>query len=399
MKVMSNIAEAGMNLFSSKLRSLLALLGILVGTASVVAMVSGGELATNEAMKQFKNLGTDLLSISIDEISSEHMGQSQLESKLSLTDALSAKKVNAGIDLLAPYTQSYTTIKFDSLSFSGSILGVTDNFVTILRIPILFGRGISLLDAYMAHCTIGYRLYSDIKQKYHINPLGRQLQIGKMLFTVVGIAGEWQENSFVYSDINNSVMIPFFTSTALSHYATINNVLIHLKPNTAIEKINADLEKYLQSVVANKRFYFRSAKELINSMSKQNKILTLFLGLIGGISLLVGGIGVMNIMLVSVVERKREIGIRLAVGSRKKDIRLLFLTEAIILALTGGVLGVVVGEAIACIIALSWHWEFIFFYLPPVIGFIVSVLVGIFFGFYPAYQASQLNPIDALRSD
>lgn len=115
--------------------------------------------------------------------------------------------------------------------------------------------------------------------------------------------------------------------------------------------------------------------------------------------MIVGGIGVMNIMLVSIVERRREIGIRLAVGARRADIRSLFLIEAIMLSLVGGVSGVFIGMVIAFIIALFWHWEFILFFWPPIIGFTVSVAIGIFFGFYPAYKASQLDPIDALRSE
>ena len=134
-------------------------------------------------------------------------------------------------------------------------------------------------------------------------------------------------------------------------------------------------------------------------MRKQSDILTVFLGLIGGVSLLVGGIGVMNIMLVSVIERKKEIGIRLAVGARRRDIALLFLIESIILSLVGGLLGVMIGIGIAYVIAAYWQWPFTLFLLPPLIGFSVSVAVGIFSGFYPAYLAAKLNPIDALRSE
>jgi putative ABC transport system permease protein len=134
-------------------------------------------------------------------------------------------------------------------------------------------------------------------------------------------------------------------------------------------------------------------------MSKQSEILTVFLALIGGVSLLVGGIGVMNIMLVSVVERRREIGIRLAVGATRNDIRSLFLFEAVILALIGGTLGVLIGISIAYIIASLCHWEFTLFFMPPFMGFVVSATTGVFFGFYPAHKAALLDPIDALRSE
>jgi putative ABC transport system permease protein len=134
-------------------------------------------------------------------------------------------------------------------------------------------------------------------------------------------------------------------------------------------------------------------------MIAQHKIFTLLLGLIGGISLLVGGIGVMNIMLVSVLERRREIGIRLALGARKRDIQALFLSEAVLLALIGGIIGIVAGIIGSFIIAELAHWQFSIFIWPVLVGFSVSVLVGIVFGFYPAHQAAKLDPIETLRME
>jgi putative ABC transport system permease protein len=132
-------------------------------------------------------------------------------------------------------------------------------------------------------------------------------------------------------------------------------------------------------------------------MEDQSVILSVFLGLIGGVSLIVGGIGVMNIMLVSVRERRREIGIRMAVGAKRYDIGALFLIEAVMLSVIGGLLGVMMGILITYVLAVIWHWSFTLSLWPPLAGFSVSVLVGIFFGFYPAYQAARLDPIEALR--
>ena len=141
------------------------------------------------------------------------------------------------------------------------------------------------------------------------------------------------------------------------------------------------------------------AKQIIKSMEEQGRIFTLLLGLIGGISLLVGGIGVMNVMLVSVVERKREIGIRKAIGAKRRDIQMLFLIESIVLSLFGGVLGVIAGLGVAYVISLFSGWQFSLYLEPPLIGFGVSVFTGIFFGFYPAMRAARLDPIETLRSD
>jgi len=148
-----------------------------------------------------------------------------------------------------------------------------------------------------------------------------------------------------------------------------------------------------------RRTFFRSAKELISSMTKQKQILTIFLGLIGSISLIVGGIGVMNIMLVSVIERRREIGIRRAIGAKRKHIQHMFLIESVVLSLLGGTLGVITGIATSFVIAEYANWHFTIFVLPPAIGFTVSVFIGIFFGYYPARQAARLDPIQTLRSE
>lgn len=398
MKWQAHFKDGLLNLFSTKLRSILALLGILVGTASVVAMVSGGKLATNEALKQFKTLGTDLLAVSVNRDSDQENNFAPVTS-LSLSDAIQAKIADSHILMSAPYVQVYNPTQYEGHELNGSVLGVTEDFAKIVHLEISKGRFISNLDGYAFYCVIGNSLYNTIKKYTFADPIGQQIQVGKNMFTIVGVANPWPENSFVYASIDSAILVPIMTSTILSKYADISNIIFRISPDADIDSVKNHIEQYLQQQVSGKRFFFRSAKELINSMTKQNEILTVFLGLIGSISLIVGGIGVMNIMLVSVIERRREIGIRLAVGATRADIRSLFLIEAMTLALTGGVLGVLIGILIAYIIAFFWHWEFTLFILPPVIGFGVSALVGVFFGFYPAVKASRLDPIAALRSD
>jgi len=401
MKLINHLQTGFANLVSFKLRSLLALLGILVGTASVVGMVSGGELATNEALKQFKTLGTDLLAISVSDASSEtaSIGNAGSFNRLLLPDVMSIPQADNHIIDIAPYSQLYNPIQFDGHELEGSVLGVTEDFARIVHIDLERGRFISVLDGYAFFCVIGNKINEQIKKITLSDAIGQQIEMGKNIFTIVGIAKSWPENSFVYADINNTVMVPILTSMSLSKYTAINNIILRLKPDAVIEQVQKNITDYVNRIVANKRLFFRSAKELIARMSKQSEIFTVFLGLIGSISLLVGGIGVMNIMLVSVVERRREIGVRLAVGAQRSDIWALFLVEAIMLSLIGGTCGVIIGMMIAYIMALCWHWQFTLFLLPPIIGFSVSVIIGIFFGFYPAYKASRLDPIEALRSE
>lgn len=403
MKFIEHAKEGLSNLYYSKLRSLLALLGVMVGTASVVAMVLGGQLATNEALRQFKSLGTDLLAVSINSAASED-DSSQTASagkpeNLSLQSALDLVKVNPQITASAPYTQSFQPIYYEGTSINGIVLGVTESFADIVHIKLQSGRMVSLLDRYEAYCVIGHDIYDAMQKVSGHNPIGQQLQIGKQVFVIVGVAEAWPENSFVYANIDSSVLVPIETSFAMSKYAAINNIIMRLAPDADIPSVVDAITAQVKQDVPSKMPSFRSAKELIAKMKKQSDILTIFLGLIGGISLIVGGIGVMNIMLVSVIERRKEIGIRLAVGAKRKDIAALFLAEAIMLSLVGGTTGVLIGILIAYFIALFSGWQFTLFLLAPLTGFTVSVAVGIFFGFYPAYLASKLDPIEALRSE
>lgn len=399
MKYIEHAKEGLLNLYFSKLRAILALLGVLVGTASVVAMVLGGELATNEALKQFKSLGTDLLAININSTTEESHASAGKSENLTLTQALAIARADRQIQKIAPYTQLFHPIFYNGSNINGIILGVTDNFSDIVHITIQKGRFISLVDNYEFYCVIGQDIYNAMKKISYKEPLGQQLQIGKNIFVIIGVAETWPENSFVYANIDSSILVPIMASTVLSKYATINNVIMRLTPDANIPTVENHITESINSMVSGKMVSARSAKELIAKMRKQSDILTVFLGLIGSVSLIVGGIGVMNIMLVSVMERRREIGIRLAVGAKRSDIGALFLLEAIMLSLVGGFLGVVIGIVIAYIISLLWHWQFTLFLLPPLAGFSVSVAVGIFFGFYPAYLASRLDPIDALRSE
>lgn len=399
MKYIEHAKEGLLNLYFSKLRAILALLGVLVGTASVVAMVLGGELATNEALKQFKSLGTDLLAVSINMATEDSHASTGKADNLSLMQAINLSNADENILQVAPYTQLFYPVLYNGKPLHAMIMGVTDSFADIVQVKLTKGRFVSIVDKYGFFCVVGQDIYDAMKKISFKEPLGQQLQIGKNVFVVVGVADSWPENSFVYANIDTSVLVPIMASTVISKYASINNIIMRLKPDTNIPKIEENVSNSIDNMLSGKNISYRSAKEIIAKMRKQSDILTAFLGLIGSISLIVGGIGVMNIMLVSVMERRREIGIRLAVGARRSDISALFLMEAVMLSLVGGFLGVVIGILIAYIISIFWHWQFTLFLLPPLAGFTVSVAVGIFFGFYPAYQASRLDPIEALRSE
>lgn len=395
-QIQRHFLESLQNLWLYKLRSLLTLLGILVGTASVVALVSSGELATQHALSQFKALGTELFAITIE---SQGVSTDANPRNLTLEDVETLKKSSPDILVAAPYTTDYSPISALGKMIPGNTVGATKELADIVKIKLASGRFVSILDQKQYFCVVGATIANTLRQNGMFHLIGQQIRVGNNFFTIVGIAKPWAENMFMYADLNQAIMIPITASFTLGKYAHIQNILFQLRTGADVFAVQKTLEMAVQRIIPNAKVFSRSAKELIESMQKQRQTFTLLLSAIGGISLLVGGIGVMNIMLVSVIERRREIGIRMAIGARRRDIQMMFLVEAVVLSLIGGIVGIIIGELVSLIISLFSHWPFSIYGTPVFIGFFVSVLVGIFFGFYPAYKASQLDPIHTLRAD
>lgn len=391
MKFRLNLVQAVNNIYSSKLRSILAMIGILVGTASVVSLVSIGELSAKKTLRQFDSLGTDLMSINI------YREQFDENNKLTVDDIYQLKKEITKIKSIAPYTSLYYPIKFEGSKMSGNILGITHDLQDILDIKVLSGRFVSFLDKYTYYCVIGNDIYNEIKNKTKKDILGQQIMIGDIIFTIMGVLDTVKENAFFQGNINRAILIPQQTTNIISIFSNISNVIMRLEDNSNIEGIKNNINSYIDGLPGDYNANIQSASQILDRMQEASKTFTLMLGLIGSVALIVGGIGVMNVMLVSVVERKREIGIRMAIGAKRKDIRLLFLIESIILSISGGVIGIALGLVISFVVSTMYNMDFIILVGPTVLGFLVSVLTGIFFGFYPAHRASKLNPIETLR--
>ncbi len=387
------LVEACANLLAAKLRSMLAVLGVLVGAASVVAMVSAGQLATNMALKEFKLLGTNLLAVSIHQSTGLYAQQEHLSQAEVLDIATSVSQVKA----IAPYSFSYLPISFVGRKLSASVIGVTELIQSLAHIEMQSGRFISDLDHLQYFCVIGNKLYQDLLLTYLQNPIGQTIQIGDKLFTIVGVMAPWQQNAFINQDVNRNIFIPLDTAHAINRYAVISELLIRLQHADQSTEAQFHLEQKLKKKLPHANLFFRSAEQLLARMKTQSRILTLLLGLIGGISLFVGGIGVMNVMLVTVTERRREIGIRRAVGATAWQIQQLFLIESTLLALLGGVLGIVLGVTVSYVITRFTGWDFTIYVTPIIIGFLVATATGVFFGYYPARVAARLNPIACLR--
>ncbi len=398
MDFMSHIREAFSNLISSKLRSILAILGVLVGTGSVVALISSSQLATAHALQEFKTLGTNLLAVTLENAPTPGGGANPQARKLTLDMMPKVDQASNQVVQSAPYTVLYQSTRYSKNVLQSQIMGVTEDIADIVKINVDKGRFISDYDNKQYFCVIGSKLAKQI-EGYGVDPMYQQLNVGGTYFTIIGTLKVWPTNFFLFVDINQAVLIPLSTSYFLGKDVEISNVLFRLVQDPNVETAQENITARLNQLLPDKKVQIRSPSEIINIVGKQRATFTWLLAAIGGISLLVGGIGVMNIMLVSVVERRREIGIRMAIGARRIDILQMFLIESVFLTVFGGVIGILLGIAISFFLTILSGWEFEMFYFPPILGFVVSVLVGMLSGFYPAFRASRLDPIESLQAE
>lgn len=397
MNVLTHIRESLANIIHAKMQSFLAILGVLVGTGSVVALISYSSLGTEHALAQFKSLGTNLLAAYIESTPSQS-GSSQQSQHLQLSQMPDLQKSSPQIVKIAPYISLYQGLGYHGKSVDGSIIGTVDAFADIAKIKMEQGRFISFLDKSSFYCVIGSDLANMIRSQGH-KPIGQQVRIGTSLFTVIGVMQPWEPNVFIFAELNKGAIIPLKTAYILSRYASIDNVLFRLIKKPNIQTAQANIQQKLSQWLPKQQIMFRNPQQIIDVIAKTRKTYAWMLGSIGGISLLVGGIGVMNIMLVSVIERRREIGIRMAIGAQRSDILAMFLIESIFLTLIGGVLGILTGVVVSYLLATISKWQFHLYLLPPLLGFVVSVFVGIVSGIYPAIRASRLDPVQTLYGE
>lgn len=387
MKLVSQIKKAAMNLAGARSRTLLALLGIIVGTASVVALLSAGKLATETALAQFKNMGINLASVMMNARKNTITPDTLADLPYAVPE----------IRLMAPYITGNLPGSMGAQSWdSAYVIGATEELAEIVNIQMQSGRFINKLDKTRYFCVIGQGILEKMKV---LNPMGKNIRIGKAIFTVIGVAAQWPENSFIYTDINESIIIPLETYRALNKENSIGSMIMLLYPDSNLNAVKEKITHYFQKLFPQISIHIQTSIELINRIKTQQGIFTLLLGFIGCISLLVSGIGVANIMLASIAERRYEIGLRLAIGAKPWDIQRMFLLEAAVLGVIGGIAGVILGLLCTIIISLVAGWIFTIFWFPPVTGFCTSLLITLFFGFYPALMASKINPIDALKGN
>ena len=363
-----------------------------------MALISSSQLATAHALQEFKTLGTNLLAVTLENAPTPGGGANPQARKLTLDMMPKVDQASNQVVQSAPYTVLYQSTRYSKNVLQSQIMGVTEDIADIVKINVDKGRFISDYDNKQYFCVIGSKLAKQI-EGYGVDPMYQQLNVGGTYFTIIGTLKVWPTNFFLFVDINQAVLIPLSTSYFLGKDVEISNVLFRLVQDPNVETAQENITARLNQLLPDKKVQIRSPSEIINIVGKQRATFTWLLAAIGGISLLVGGIGVMNIMLVSVVERRREIGIRMAIGARRIDILQMFLIESVFLTVFGGVIGILLGIAISFFLTILSGWEFEMFYFPPILGFVVSVLVGMLSGFYPAFRASRLDPIESLQAE
>lgn len=393
MKVKNYFTQAITSIYSLKLRSFLAILGILIGSSSIVALINASHLATATALKQFQNLGTRNLSVVT--YNTKNSGESN---SIELRQWQSMPLEIRAIEKVAPYISNYQSLSFQGHQVKGMLIGADEALFDVLDIQIQSGTLLVNGVSYEHICVIGDNLKEQIQSVYARSPIGEQIRIGNLLYKIVGVLKPWQENGFFTEDINQAVIIPINSMGLLQKNPKIYHAVLTLRFENNLDDTIIAIKKWILDKTHDVGIFIRSAQQIIDSMREQGSIFTLLLAFIGSIAMLVGGIGIMNIMLISVTERKQEIGVRKAVGATNKDIELLFLIESLFLSLIGGSVGSILGVIVTYVVAYFNHWEFAIYWPAFLIGFSLSVLTGILSGFYPAKKAAKLEPIACLKA-
>lgn len=388
MKILEIIKVAFKNILSNKLRSGLTMLGLIIGIASVIILVGIGNGATSQVQSQVQSLGTDILTVNITSTDSS-LEYEQVDDMLDLSN----------VEAVAPYkTVSSTVSRGTTTSSKSSIIATNDSYLDVTNITLEKGRSISIVDIENKSkvCLIGH----DIAQTLFslTNPVGETIKINGDNYTVVGLLTE--QGSSMGTDIDNTIIIPITTAKYLGSDLTISNLYVKVSNESYIDQTSTIIGNYIRSTLSISSSYYSvsSQDSMLSTMENINNTMSLLLGGIASISLIVGGIGVMNVMLVSVTERTKEIGIRKSLGARKSDILLQFLIESLVLSIIGGIIGVVLGLIIGNM-ANGLGYTFTTDIGTIILSFSSSAVIGLVFGIFPSYRAAKLNPIEALRTE
>lgn len=377
------------SILSNKLRSFLTMLGIIIGVTAVIALVSIGQGSTKSVTSQIQSMGSNLIMVSV-------MGRGS-QASLTYEQAMTLKDGNY-IKAVSPVISSNVTAKYGNNSVDSVMVnGVNSDYQAIRSIQVAEGRFISPMDDEGRNkvAVLGHNVATELFG--FTDPVGKTIKLNGQAFTVVGVLA--LKGSSIAGSDDDAIFIPIKTMFYFAKNKNIRQIYIGASNPDTVEIAKNMINNHLLEVFKGdtSAFTIIDQSQILSTVNSVTTTLSLLLGGIAGISLLVGGIGIMNIMLVSVTERTREIGIRKALGAKKRDILLQFIIESLTLSGLGGILGIIAGYILAVTLGKAMNIDANPTLSTILVSFSFSVLVGLFFGVYPANKAANLNPIEALR--
>ncbi len=406
MRILNLLKVAYRSLNRNKLRSFLTMLGIIIGVASVIAMLAIGEGSNQNIKASVASLGTNTIMVYPGNSAMGGVSQGAASNKTIKVEDVNAIKVNCDlIKFVSPVDQKRVQVIFGSQNWNTMILGVTNDYLSIRSLTISKGNTFTTADDQVAAkvCLIGITVVFNLFGDENFNPVGEIIRINSIPVKIIGVLTKMGQNTFG-QDQDDIIIAPFSTvqRRMMSSSIYVNSILASGKSEAQV----VDAVDEITNLLRNKHkiapsddvdFTVRTQSEISNIFGAISKVMTILLACIASISLLVGGIGIMNIMLVSVTERTREIGIRMAIGAKGRDVLTQFMIESIVLSFVGGLIGIILGVTVSELVAKFGGWPVVISLTSILMSFIFSAAIGLFFGWYPARKAAALNPIDALR--
>ncbi len=403
MSILESLANAFRGLLANKLRSILTMLGVIIGVGAIITTTSIGEGAKADITERIQTLGANILAIRPGQ--SMFRGRSSADARRTLTvdDISILREYGQHFGFVTPEVSNRAQVKFLNKNTNTTIVGTSPEYLVTANFTVENGRFFTENDIRYKKtvCILGKTVVDNLFENR--NPVGQKIKIKNIGFHVLGVMKE--KGASGWRNPDDQVFIPY--STAMKRVFGndyLSSISIQAKSDKQLEGAEIEATELIRKqhkIPINKQldFHVRNQAEFMETLEESSQTFTNMILGIAVVSLIVGGIGIMNIMLVSVTERTREIGLRKAVGAQRLDILFQFLVESTTLALIGGFVGVGVGIIGAEMVPSLWGWRTVISPIYGLLSFVVSALVGVFFGAYPAWKAAKLHPIDALRHD